>query len=263
VVLLCFTIGLEKKLDIKEILTDFNQNKIFYSVCHTKNNTFIKTFLDKEEIIKQISKTFSKYILKNYVKPFILLYLSNYYDSISENQKDEILSDILSESEDEYLSKKVYGYIKNEHSLIVKGYVDFRLKDYFLSISERIDIILEDMAIKNEYYEFIGYLKYFVNMHMSKYKEINVVKYLSGSYELYDENKKIINNNTKNEFMFEFADENFCINDVLINDLINFCPQKVIIHNKENFETKEILNTVEHIFDKKTFYCTGCDLCKE
>ena len=49
----------------------------------------------------------------------------------------------------------------------------------------------------------------------------------------------------------------------LINDIINFCPEKVIIHNKNNFETKEILNTVEYIFDKKTFYCTGCSLCKD
>lgn len=266
-VLLCFTIGLEKKFPgtscYEDITYEFNKNKIFYSAYDTKNKIILKTFIDKEEIKKTVSNILCEYVFSKYIKERIYKYLKCYYSYFSDDEKKEIYESLFDERERKYLSKKIYEFLCESDSLIIEGFVNFRLKDYLLRCEDRVEIIVEDMLIRKEYYEFIGYLKYFINVQNHKCEVVSIVKEKTGLYTLYDENNEIINNDVKKEFMFEFADEEFCVNDVLINDLISISPKRVVVHNKENFENAQILKTIESIFENKFSYCDGCALCRE
>ncbi len=267
-VLLCFTIGLENKftgkINLDKIKDCFNKNKIFYSICSSKNNNriFIKTFLDNDENKKISCDIFSEYIFENYIINHINYYMDEYYEGLTDITKNEIIKSFFNEFEMDFVSKKLLDYLNENNTLIVEGFVNFRLNRYLDISCERIDSAIEDIMIKNEYNELIGYLKYFVNSQSSKYDVINIVKYKNGSYNLYDSSFNVVEIGTRGDFMFEFAEEEFCINDVLINDLINLSPKRVVIHNKENFETNEILKTVESIFETNFSYCVGCKFCK-
>lgn len=267
-VLLCFTIGLENKftgkINLDKIKEHLNKNKIFYSICYSKSNNriFIKTFLDNDENKKFTCDIFSEYIFENYILKHINNYIKEYYSCLNLVTEKEIIKSFFNENEINYVSRKLLEYLKDNNTLIIEGFVNFRLKRYLDMSFQRVDAVIEDIMIKNEYNELIGYLKYFINSQNSKYDVINIVKYKNGAYNLYDSSLNPVEIGARGDFMFEFADEEFCINDVLINDLINLSPKRVIIHNKENFETREILKTVESIFENNFSYCVGCNLCK-
>ena len=80
-VLLCFTIGSENKfsgkLKLDDIAVEFDKNKIIHSVYYTKNRDkrIIKTFLEKEEIIKSVCNLLCEYIFENYIKDYVYKYV--------------------------------------------------------------------------------------------------------------------------------------------------------------------------------------------
>ena len=263
---MCFTIGLEDKSSKNNetafVTKKLEESEIFFSIYCTKNKTFIKTFLENDENKKTSCDILSQYIFDVYIKNYIYKYINLYYSYFDKNEKNEIYESFATDREKRFVSAKLFEYLKENNSLLVEGFVNFRLKDYLLDAEDRIEIIVEDMLAKKEYYEFIKLLKYFINVRDSKCDTVNIVKSKNGAYVLYDNQGNKIEADGRKEFMFEISDEEFCINDVLINDLISISPKRVIIHNKENFENVQILKTVEGIFENHFEYCPGCDLCK-
>ncbi len=64
--------------------------------------------------------------------------------------------------------RKLMDYFENTDSLILDGFVNFRLKDYMKDLEEIVDKAVDDFLMEREYKEFIRLLRYFVDIQEPK-----------------------------------------------------------------------------------------------
>ena len=86
----------------------------------------------------------------------------------------------------------LYEYLKTNHSVVLKGFITFRIRDYLESLLEQIDKSVSKYIIEKEYFEFISLLKLYVNSEKSSCNEVHLI-YRNLNPLLLDENKNIIN----------------------------------------------------------------------
>lgn len=146
------------------------------------------------------------------------------------------------------------------HSIVLNGFVNFRLKKYKEILDYNIDICVSNFLIEKEYYEFINLLHLYVNTKESSISVLHLV-YVNKESILLDDNKNIIS--TKNN-IFEakyLSDITFSSNDYCLNTLLNLLPEKLYIHLIDNYED-EFINTLKLIFENRVSICNDCDICR-
>lgn len=156
---------------------------------------------------------------------------------------------------------KIKNCVEEQHNINVEGFIRFRMKDLVDDIESVIDKVVEDYMVEKEYNEFIKLLKYFVDIQDSKIDLLNIVMLKDGGYELFDE----AGNNIFQEFVNSItelkATNAVKEEDIIISGLITNSPKEIIIHNKENCNNKEFLNTIVSVFGDRVKYCEGCSIC--
>ena len=58
-------------------------------------------------------------------------------------------------------------------------------------------------------------------------------------------------------------DISISVYDILLSELINLAPKKIVIHNRNLFENSQVLTTIENIFENNVTYCDGCSMCSD
>jgi len=157
--------------------------------------------------------------------------------------------------------KAVIEYLDIYDEIIIEGFINFRLRFFMDTIEEAIDKNIEDYLMEKEYTEFIKILQYFVDIQEPKIDVVNVV-ISENKYELYDDRKRLINNDFLEEIADELSESNINYDDLLISSLITIAPRKVIIHIRSGDEKDEIIKIIENVFTNKSIICQGCELCK-
>jgi putative sporulation protein YtxC len=158
--------------------------------------------------------------------------------------------------------KKIEEYLQESYEIILDGFITFRLKDINDDLSSIIDRIVEEYIVEKEYSEFIKLLKYFVDIQESKYELINIYVKKDGDYIIEDENAANITNDIFEDFTGEALKGEVSKHDILISALITTAPKRLIIHNAENSQSQETIDTLKSIFLDRLEFCTGCEKCK-
>ena len=162
-------------------------------------------------------------------------------------RKDEIFNNILK-------------YVKENKSMILDGFVNFRLNEYIKTLDEVVDYSVQQYVIEKEYKEFINLLKLYIDSKEPTCSLIHLI-YANGESTLLDENKHIINLED-NIFDAQYlSDISFSSNDFALNALLTLLPKKIEIHLCSNYED-EFINTLKLIFGTRIFICTDCNICK-
>lgn len=291
----CLCIGVDGcygsvKDHIQDELQKFNNNKISYSIneISTDGATSIicsindsKLFKDKavqhEKTLKMlVSNALGNYIIKQYEGKLILRIINSNYCYFNSGEKKEILSKSLNIIKDE--EKKIYDslfeikrrnvivrklmeYFEGSNSLILEGFINFRLKEYMKDLEEVVDKAVDDFLMEREYREFIRLLRYFVDIQNPKFDTINVIAGYDGKYILMDETGREITNECIQEFVNEISEGEINYDDLLVSSLITFAPRKVVIHCKGQMRNKELLETIKNVFCGRVFMCSGCEMC--
>ena len=153
----------------------------------------------------------------------------------------------------------ILQYITNNKSMILDGFVNFRLNNYYKTIEEIVDTSVNEYVIEKEYTEFINLLKLYIDSKESTTPIIHLI-YTNGESILLNEKKQVINVDD-NIFNAKYlSDISFSSNDYALNALLTLLPKKIEIHII-GYED-EFINTLKLIFGNRIFICTDCNLCR-
>ena len=243
-----------KKFKIyKNIIVHYtgNNNELFFKeLSYMLANLVIDIFED--EIIKKLISSDYFYFDPLEQKQIAELTLEDSYDVEETEMPREKSFDLV--------SNIFYKYISTHHSLHLKGFITFRIKDYIEILNKQIDKSVNKFLIQREYTEFISLLKMYVNTEHTKIDTIHLI-YSNSTPILLDSNKNIIKID-ENMFNAKYlSDITFSASDYALNTLLTLVPSKIYIHLIDN-NIDEFITTLKLIFENRVIYCNDCSICK-
>lgn len=153
----------------------------------------------------------------------------------------------------------ILQYITQNKSMILDGFVTFRLENYYKTLEEIIDYAVNQYIIEKEYTEFINLLKLYIESKEPNSSTIHLI-YTNGESILLDEDKKVIRIEDNILNVKYLSDISFSSNDYALNTLLTLLPKKIEIHII-GFED-EFINTLKLIFQNRISICTDCNICR-
>lgn len=205
-----------------------------------------------------------------FYEPILLKRLLNfhyfYFDEFEKKQIEKNCYEyILSEENTSLRYRKeeiwtsVLTYVHENKSMILDGFVSFRLEQYHETLEEIMDYSVNQYIIEKEYTEFINLLKLYIESKESISSIVHLV-YTNGESILLNEDKNIISLED-NIFNAKYlSDISFSSNDYALNALLTLLPKKIEIH-LIGYED-EFINTLKLIFGTRISICTDCNLCR-
>lgn len=205
-----------------------------------------------------------------FYEPLILKRLLNFYyfyfDEFEKKQIEEnCYETIILDEEDTLHYRKeeiwlsVFSYLQENNSMILDGFVNFRLDSYSKTLEDVVDSAVNQYIIEKEYNEFINLLKLYIESKDSICPLVHLI-YTNGESILLDQEKSIINLED-NIFNAKYlSDISFSSNDYALNSLLTLLPKKIEIH-LIGYED-EFIETLKLIFGTRISICTDCNLCR-
>ena len=254
-----------KKFELDNTYYSYRRFKIYKNIIiHYKGK-------NEKKFLQKISEILTSLIIDIYEEEFINKIIHTeyfYFNSYERNKISDITIEDLNSSEESLCSRKklfeliynsFYDYLKENKSIILKGFVTFRIRNYFETLLSQIDKSVNKFIIEREYTEFISLLKMYINTEENHCNAVHLI-YKDSKSILLDENKKIIEENLDMFNAKYLSDITFSANDYALNNLLTLNPKKIYIHLIDK-KHDEFINTLKLIFENRAFYCTDCDIC--
>ena len=247
-------------------IDDFYISKRFFKmynnlIIHYLGNNLSLFYSTLSNILTScIISFYEEKILKN-ILDYNYFYFNNF-------EKVEILNNInLLFTTKDFLVKydkinfSLVNYIKENHSLVIDGFVNFRLKDYVAFLDGFMDLAVNKFLIDKEYNEFVNILRLYINSESqnSKYEHIHLI-YTKTNSILVDDSKNIISTQDDIFNAKYLSDISFSSNDYILNTLLKLLPNNITIHIINTYQD-EFINTLKLIFQDKISICEDCDIC--
>ena len=227
-------------------------------------NNFIVHYTGEnlEEFYKILGNIITDTIIKFYeihIIRRILGFNYFYFDEFERNKIEEVCIESLKNNKfknrNKTICNKIQKYLKKNKSMILDGFVTFRIKEYIEKIDELVDEGVNKYIVEKEYAEFISLLKMYVNSKEPETEEIHLIYTI-----LLDKNKDIItiaNNSFNAKYL---SDITFSSNDFALNALLSLLPKKINVHLITKKD--EFIDTLCLIFEEKVYMCTDCNICR-
>lgn len=227
-------------------------------------------------LVLNVSNALADYIIRCYEEKLIRRIVNSNYCYFNQSERKDILKEALSiiKNEDKsflntllqirrrnIIVKSLMEYFENSNTIILDGFINFRLKDYLKDLEEIVEKAVDNFLMEKEYREFIRLLKYFVDIQEPKYENIHIIANNHGAYTLLDDRREEITNECIKEYLNEVSEGEINYDDLLVSSLITLAPKKITIHNISCFKNKELLETVRNIFYNNVSICKGCSIC--
>ena len=221
------------------------------------------------EFIHEISCILSCLVIDELEEKFLKNIILKNYFYFNNNERKHILNICFNIFADDFTSNfdKKYNclincfesYLKENKAIILKGFINFRLKEYIKILDEIVDEAVNTFVIEKEYLEFVSLLKVYINSQSSTCDTVHLI-YSNETSILLDENKNIIDT-SKEIFKAKYlSDITFSSNDYALNTLLNILPKKIYIHLIDNL-VDEFIQTLVLIFENRVEICTDCNIC--
>ena len=253
-----------KNIDIKDICFSENRFKNYNNIIiHYKgnnNNLFlskISSLLSYLVIDEKEQELLERLIFENYF----------YFNNAERKKILSICFDIMVDNLYDIFDRKYiilfnafYEYLCLNKSIVLSGFINFRLKDYIHILDEITNEAVNSFIIEKEYLEFISLLKLYINSQPSGCELVHII-YSSSESILLDENKNVI---VTSDDVFNakyLSDISFSSNDYTLNSLLTLVSKKIYIHLVNNY-IDEFINTLQLIFENKINLFTDCNICK-
>ena len=224
---------------------------------------------EQDALIKKLAKA----IMKEYDKRFVLKIINKNYGYYEKAEKIEVWKKAMCTlANDEYEGNTEYlhryrivqmclrEYLDTSSQLVVDGFANFRLRDYYAELEEVVDLAAEDYLLEREYEEFVKMLKYFVALQPTKFQKVDLI--WNGEQVKIMGDGADITSMCCNEFKYENSGiPGMSEEDLIISALISVAPAKIVLHNQEQVPSRELLKTLRSVFENKVAVCDGCALC--
>ena len=252
-----------KNINLKSICFSENEFKIY------KNIIIHYTGVDESLFFSKIASILSSLVIDELEESILKrLIIQNYfYFDFDERQKIlDICFDIISEDSKDLFDKKFntlydtfYSFISTNKSIILNGFINFRLKKYLCILDDVVSEAVNSYVIEKEYLEFISLLKLYIK---SQDYGCDIVHIIFSDEEslLLDKDKNLIVV-TDNVFKPKIlSDISFSSNDYILDSLLTLLPKEIYIHIINGF-IDEFINTLQLVFENRVHLCTDCDIC--
>lgn len=223
----------------------------------------------EDDFIQNIANMLSYYVIDELEETLLKDIINQnyfYFDAIEKKKILDFCFDICSEDfttyfdkKFSYLSEQFYLYLKDNKSIVLTGFIYFRLKKYFEILDEIVEESVNSFIIEKEYLEFISLLKLYINSQSCKTAVVHIV-YFKDNPILLDESKTPIPISDEIPDAKYLSDISFSKNDYILNTLLNLLPKKIYVHLVEH-AIDEFLNTLILIFEKRIELCSDCNIC--
>ncbi len=220
----------------------------FYNfLCELLEETITKFY--EEKLMKQLIN-YNYFYFDEYEKEKIL---ENCFDIVNSQEYKNTIK------ENRLIKKELMKYILEHKTMILDGFVYFRLKDYYKYLDNLVDDAVNQFVIEKEYTEFISLLRIYVESRMPECNLLHLI-YNRGESILLDEEKNVVSISDNIYNAKYLSDISFSSNDFALNTLLTLLPEKIEIHLID--EEDEFINTIKLIFDGRVYVCKECNICK-
>jgi len=245
-----------KEIDFENLVYSNNQFKVYKNVIiHYKGK-------DEDKFQEFICDLVEEIVIKFYEEKIIKQLINYNYFYFDEYEKMVIVNNclnLLDENNYKIIREETKEYILNNKTMVLNGFVYFRLKKYFEILDNIVDGGVNQYIIDKEYKEFISLLRMYVESRNSNYDLLHLI-YKSKESILLDENKNIVSVSDNIYNAKYLSDISFSSNDFALNTLLSLLPEKIEIHLID--EEDEFINTLKLIFEGRIKVCKECDICK-
>ena len=196
--------------------------------------------------------------------------IKNNYFYFDFNERKQILKLCFEITENDFydaFDKKInslynsfYEFILENKSIVLQGFINFRVKDYLKILDNVVNEAVNNYIIEKEYLEFISLLKLYINSQDSGCKLVHII-YNNEESILLDENKVIISISKDILNTKYLSDISFSSNDYTLNSLLTLLPKKIYVHLIDCY-IDEFVTTLKAIFEERLTICTDCDICR-
>lgn len=237
-----------KEINFEELIYSKNKFEIYENVIiHYQGK-------DNEKFLNFLSELITEVVLEFYEEKLIKQILNYNYFYFNEYERIEILKACIEIMEDDekdrlkIIEKAAYEYLKENKSMILEGFVYFRLKEYVSYLDNIIDIAVNQFIIDREYTEFINLLRIYVNSKPAECDVLHLV-YVNGESIILDDNENIVSVSDNILNAKYLSDISFSSNDFALNTLLTMLPERIEIH-LIGIED-EFINTIKLIFENR------------
>ena len=217
-----------EEIDLDNVYLSHHTFKIYENVIIHYTEKDISSFHQK------LAEILSNTIITFYEKTLIKRLLTSNYFYFSELERKQIeslcLHTIQTDPElllvrKDHIYFSCLEYIVQNRSMILDGFVRFRLQEYVKFLDMHLDIAVNSFLIEKEYSEFINLLKMYIASTPSSMEEVHLI-YQHKDSILMDQNKEIIPIQD-NLFNAKYlSDITFSSNDYSLNTLLTLLPRK-------------------------------------
>ena len=251
-------------IEIEQVYISSNQFKHYKNIIiHYRGN-------EDQKFIHEISCILSCLVIDELEETFLKRILLNNYYYFDKQDRKKILNicyEIFSDDFNTIFDKKYNclinifeKYLEKNKSIILKGFINFRIKKYINILEEIVDEAVNSFIIEKEYLEFVSLLKTYINSQKSNIDIVHLV-YNNENSILLDKEKNIIDNSNELFKTKYLSDISFSSNDYALNTLLSLLPEKIYIHLIDNC-IDEFIHTLTLIFENKIELCNECNICR-
>lgn len=271
---LCIKTNNEEILSyLQDEFSSFNMLNTFYSRNEFKSykNIIIHyTGIDKELFYTKLATILLYLVIDYFENDIIKNILSANYFYFDNAELDKILDlcneNLCDDEEFSFTNRQMllfdafYEYISTHHSIVLTGFINFRLKEYRNLIEDLTDFSVNEFIIEREYLEFISLLRLYVNSQPPSPITVHIISF-GNDILLLDENMKMIDVD-KNALKAKYlSDVSFSNNDYVLNTLLNLVPKKIHLHLVSASGNLDFINTLQLVFENRIEICNDCNIC--
>lgn len=224
-----------------------NNLKFYNFLCSLLQEVIIEFY--EENLIKQLINYnyfyFDEYERNRIAENCLEMRDSEEYKMLIENKK--------------YIKNRIMNYAQENKTMVLDGFVYFRLQDYTKCLDNLVDIAVNQFVIEKEYTEFINLLRIYVESKLPEFPELHLI-YNKGESILLDSEKNVVSISDNIYNAKYLSDISFSSNDYALNTLLTLLPEKIEIHLID--EEDEFINTIKLIFENRVSICKDCNICK-
>lgn len=266
--ILDYLLNRTKEIDFEDLTYSKNEFKIYQNVIiHYEGK-------DEESFSYFLSELITEVILEFYEEKLIYQILNYNYFYFDEYERIQICDNCMNTIENDYMEvaenrkninrkqmiqKALLSFIQESKSMILDGFVNFRLKEYMSYLDNIVDTAVNQFIIEKEYNEFINLLKIYIDSKPAECEILHLI-YINGESILLDADKNIVSVSENILNSKYLSDISFSSNDFALNTLLTLLPAKVEMH-VIGIED-EFIDTIKQIFEGRVSVCKDCNICR-
>lgn len=266
--ILDYLLSRTKEIDFEDLTYSKNEFKIYQNVIiHYEGK-------DEESFSYFLSELITEVILEFYEEKLIYQILNYNYFYFDEYDRIQICDNCMCTIENDYMEvaenrkninrkqmiqKALLSFIQENKSMILDGFVNFRLKEYVSYLDNIVDTAVNQFIIEKEYNEFINLLKIYIDSKPAECEILHLI-YINGESILLDADKNIVSVSENILNSKYLSDISFSSNDFALNTLLTLLPAKVEMH-VIGIED-EFIDTIKQIFEGRVSVCKDCNICR-